>query len=62
MSEKVYIGDGVYVFNDGFHVILETPRDGRMETIYLELSVYIKLVQYANKVFSMKDKEEKNET
>lgn len=50
MKEKEYLGDSVYVKNDGFGLIL-TVENGLMatDTIYLEPSVYQKLVEYVQK-------------
>lgn len=47
-NESLYIGDGVYVEWDGFHIILKTgdsttyPRN----TIYLEDTVMEELIRY----------------
>jgi hypothetical protein len=48
--DKVYLGDGVYVDNDGFNVIL-TTEDGVTvtNTIYLEPDVMQALLQYYKK-------------
>lgn len=45
--EKTYIGDGVYVDWDGYHLVL-TTEDGisATNTICLEPAVQIKLVEY----------------
>lgn len=55
--EKSYIGDGVYVSFDGWHVVLTTVREAgheeHEETIYLEPSVYLALKRYADKAFGI---------
>lgn len=49
MKPKEYLGDGVYVQNDGFGLILTTENGVRATNeIYLEPSVYQKLVNYMN--------------
>lgn len=53
MSEKQYIGDGVYISNDGWHVILETERENGTNIIYLELNLYLELKRYAEKTFGL---------
>lgn len=37
IGEKVYIGDGVYAYWDGYHLVLET--DNGQNRIYLDSSV-----------------------
>ena len=48
MSNKQYLGDGVYADYDGYMLIL-TTEDGEniLNTIYLEPEVYVALVRYA---------------
>lgn len=46
---KRYIGDGVYVDFDGFHVVVHT--DGN--TIYLEDTVAMELIEYITDVFKL---------
>lgn len=46
-SHRSYLGDGVYVEHDGWHIILSTERDGRTEKIYLDPSVFDSLQRYA---------------
>jgi len=36
MSQRIYLGGGVYCSYDGFQFELSTERDGREEKIYLE--------------------------
>lgn len=44
---KTYLGDGVYVDHDGFHVILTTENGiNRTNIIYIEPSVWVALVGY----------------
>lgn len=60
MQNKVYLGDSVYVSNDGFHIIIETNNgDGPKNIVYLYDSVFLQLMAYGKKVFGM---EQKNET
>tara|TARA_R110002167_G_scaffold93122_1_gene249776 strand:+ start:16788 stop:16940 length:153 start_codon:yes stop_codon:yes gene_type:complete len=42
-AERVYIGDGVYAWTDGWGWWLETERDGGTDRIYLEPDVFAKL-------------------
>ena len=62
MSEenKTYIGDGVYLSNDGYHIILETERFGQAVEIYLDLGVYLLLRKNGDEFFQLK-KVETNE-
>lgn len=48
---KEYIGDGVYVNHDGYHLWLQTleNEEGRKNEIALEPDVFQKLVEYAEK-------------
>jgi len=52
MSEekKQYLGDGVYISNDGWHVSIETERENGTNIIYLEPSLIAELVRYADRV------------
>lgn len=44
---KAYLGDGVYVDFDGFHIVLTTENGISItNTIYLEPSVYKALTAY----------------
>jgi hypothetical protein len=48
---KEYIGDGVYVSWDGYHVVLTTENGiETTNTIYLEPSVQIELVKFFEKI------------
>lgn len=44
---KHYLGDGVYVSTDGYHIVL-TTEDGvqTTNTIYLDAQVYLGLVRF----------------
>jgi hypothetical protein len=44
--DKEYIGDGVYVGNDDYAVILMTEREHGVDVIYLEPFVAEALVKY----------------
>ena len=49
-ENKFYIGDGVYVSNDGWHLVLETHRENGMNRIYLEPDLLARLLQYAMRI------------
>ena len=63
MSTKAYLGDGVYVENDGFGVWL-TAEDGIKVTdrIYLEPSVFRALEGYVNPPGKGGEESDSNET
>lgn len=47
MARKVYLGDGVYVYHDGYSLVLTTENGIRVtNTIVLEPEVYELLRQY----------------
>jgi len=46
-QEAEYIGDGVYVAFDGFHIWLYTERENGWHSIALELPVYVSLRKFA---------------
>jgi hypothetical protein len=49
MSKKVYLGDSVYVDNDGYHLVLTTDNGlGPNNTIYLEPHFLELLIDYRN--------------
>lgn len=52
MEKKEYLGDSVYVQNDGFGLILTTENEPNKasNTIYLEPSVYQALVDYVGRI------------
>lgn len=52
MNERAatYLGDAVYASFDGFQIELRTG-DGNNQVIYLELSVYRALQEYAKRVW-----------
>ena len=51
MIEPDYIGDGVYVSFDGYHIWLKTQREeGEWHTIALEPSVLEALNRYAKRI------------
>ena len=45
-----YIGDGVYVTFDGWHIWLRTQREGRWDFIALEPEVLDNLIKYNERV------------
>lgn len=50
MSEKSYIGDGVYAHADGYHVaVLTTEREGRWETIALDHDTFYGLLSFVER-------------
>lgn len=50
MSPKEYIGDGVYISNDGWHIVLETERENGTNIVYLEPELVSEVVRYGVKV------------
>ncbi len=47
MKLKQYLGDSVYVYYDGYHVVLTTDNgEGPTNTIYCEPSVLDALIRY----------------
>lgn len=48
--KKVYIGDGVYAWDDGMHIVLETRRSGdrhpTLDMVYLEPEVISELMAF----------------
>lgn len=50
-DKEIYLGDAVYVSNDGYQIKLRTG-DGNNQIIYLEPEVWLALVKY---VEGMKD-------
>ncbi len=51
MSEKeqVYLGDGLYFRDDGFHFVLSTPAQIQQNTVYLEPSVFENFLKAAGR-------------
>lgn len=46
-AEKLYIGDGVYAADDGYHIVLTTENGlGIQNTVYLDSSVLQSLMNY----------------
>ncbi len=51
MSEKEYIGDGVYVDFDGFGVVMTTENGIEVQnTVYLEPNVMKNLIAYYSRM------------
>lgn len=49
MNNKIYIGDSVYVSNDGYQLILTTENNGyASNTIYLEPHMIVLLQEYVD--------------
>lgn len=57
--EKTYLGDGVYAYFDGFHIVLETNRGSHIDQIYLEDSVINSLFKLVEKSFKCRIKVER---
>ena len=49
-QDKDYIGDGVYVYHDGYQIWLETQRERSIERIALEYETYNSLKRYAKRI------------
>ena len=49
-KDRDYIGDGVYVANDGFHIILELTTQEPQHRIALEPVVFDALVAYQKRL------------
>jgi hypothetical protein len=55
-NEKQYIGNGVYLSDDGYHIILETDNGHETKNIiYLDYSVYMLLRKIADKFFESEE-------
>jgi hypothetical protein len=51
MPNKVYLGDSVYVDNDGYYLILTTENgDSPSNVIYLERPVWRSLCEYVERM------------
>lgn len=56
MTDKIYLGDGVYAYFDGFHIVLTATSRGQENIIFLDssivksLEVYIKAMREAKKI------------
>ena len=49
-TQREYIGDGVYVFHDGYHIWLTTDRSDGRHRIALEPSVLAALNDFAKRL------------
>lgn len=45
-KDAEYLGDGVYAYNDGYHIILELTAQNPKERIALEPAVFDRLIKY----------------
>lgn len=54
--DKQYIGDGVYIYFDGYQIWLETLEG---DHIALEYAVWQEVVEYGKKVFKIQESETK---
>ena len=61
MSDKQYIGDGVYVEHDGYQMWLTTERENGTDRIAMEGNVFYGLVTYAANVMGWRVNSEKDE-
>lgn len=50
MSDKTYLGDGLYASFDGGGINLSTPRASGEHYVYLEPEVFEELISFAMKV------------
>lgn len=55
--KKEYLGDGVYVWHDGFQFVLEAESGGQMNVIYLEPNAMAALKEYEKILFDRIDNE-----
>jgi hypothetical protein len=50
LQDVDYIGDGVYVGHDGYHVWLRTPRENGIHEIALDQRAFDALVHYRERL------------
>lgn len=51
LKDKIYVGDGVYLSNDGYHLVLTTEDAyGASNTIYLEPEMLKTIQNYLDKL------------
>ena len=50
MQDKEYLGDGLYVENDGYGLRLSTDREYGTHYVYLEPNVYKNFVEYVKRI------------
>lgn len=50
-TEKTYLGDGLFVSFDGFHIILSAERENGMDWVALEPCVFDQLVDYRKQLY-----------
>ena len=43
MTKQYYIGDGVYMLDDGYHIVLSTERAANKHYIYLDRDCLVAL-------------------
>jgi hypothetical protein len=56
-QSKAYLGDGVYVWTDGHHIILETSNGVRVTNeVYLDTNVVSELIKFMEKVYNVQIK------
>lgn len=54
MADDLYLGDGVYASFDGYHIILDLRAQDDTTRIALEPAVFDSLLDYANRVWTVK--------
>jgi len=45
-NKKTYIGDGAFVSNDGWSIIVECDRENGRNFVHLEPDMVVRLVEY----------------
>lgn len=59
LNTKVYLGDSVYAYHDGYHLVLETSNgydDDPRNKISLEPIVYENLINFRNHIIDSHEK------
>lgn len=54
--EKWYLGDGLYVHFDGYHLILSSERENGVHWVGLDPSVFHNLISYQEKLYKYAEK------
>ena len=53
-KKRSYLGDGLYVYHDGYHFVLETPRKDGTHRVALEPDVLSQFFLFIEKTCSVK--------
>lgn len=56
ITKEEFLGDGLYVYNDGFSLCLRAPRPGGDHEVWLEPVVFVEFLRYAKRVGMCSDK------